>query len=40
MKKQTHEQNSAFAKEEIQMAKKNIKKMHTKTTLRLHLTPV
>jgi hypothetical protein len=49
MKKWTHELNKEFAKEELQMASKYMKKcstslvikeMQIKTTLRFHLTPV
>jgi hypothetical protein len=49
MKKWTNEMNRAFSKEEIQMAKKYMKKcslsltineMQIQTTLRFHLTPV
>jgi hypothetical protein len=49
MKKWAHELNSEFAKEEVHMASKYMKKcstslvikqMQIKTTLRFHLTPV
>jgi hypothetical protein len=49
MKKWTNELNRAFSKEEVQMAKKRmrkcspslaIKEMHIKTTLRVYLIPV
>jgi hypothetical protein len=49
MKKWANELNRAFAKKEVQMAKKHMKKfspslvikeMQIKTTLRFHLTPV
>jgi hypothetical protein len=49
MKKWTNELNRAFSKEEVQMAKKHmkkcssflaIKKMQIKTMLRFHITPI